>query len=94
MPYTHYTIDERKRTAGSTLQAMIGMGLPKDAISVILGKDLSSVYRELNRNSSEGIYIGREALYEAESRRRAGTGSPRIPICPSYGAYRQRIMLE
>ena len=43
MPYTHYTIDERKRTAGSTLQAMIGMGLPQDAISVILGKDLSSV---------------------------------------------------
>jgi IS30 family transposase len=50
IPYTHYIIDER-----NALQAIIGMGLRKDSISVILGKDLSSVYRELNRNSSEGI---------------------------------------
>jgi IS30 family transposase len=78
MPYTHYTIDERKRTFGSTLQAMTGMGLPKDVVSVILGKDLSSVYRELNRNSGEGIYTGREARCEAETRRREAKDSPKM----------------
>jgi IS30 family transposase len=78
MPYTHYTIDERKRTSGSTLQAMTGMGLPKDVISGILGKDLSRVYRELNRNSGEGIYTGREAHYEAETRRREAKDSPKM----------------
>ncbi|MDR0637385.1 MAG: hypothetical protein LBG27_00510, partial [Spirochaetaceae bacterium] len=73
MPYTHYTIDER-----NALQSMIGMGLHKDTISVILGKDLSSVYRELNRNSSEGIYTGREAQYEAENRRREAKDRPKM----------------
>jgi IS30 family transposase len=57
---------------------MIGMGLSKDVISVILGKDLSSVYRELNRNSGEGIYTGREAHYEAEARRREAKDSPKM----------------
>ncbi|MDR0556857.1 MAG: hypothetical protein LBG43_03160, partial [Treponema sp.] len=75
MPYTHYTIDER-----NALQAMTGMGLSKDIISVILGKDLSSVYRELSRNSGEGIYTGREAHYEAESRRREA-------LRPVYSGY-------
>jgi IS30 family transposase len=78
MPYTHYTIDERKRTSGSTLQAMTGMGLPQDAISVILGKDLSSVYRELNRNSSEGLYTGGEAHNEAEIRRQEAKDRPKL----------------
>jgi IS30 family transposase len=73
MPYTHYIIDER-----NALQAMIGMGLRKDSISAILGKDLSSVYGELNRNSSEGIYSGGEAHYEAEIRRREAKGSPKM----------------
>jgi IS30 family transposase len=54
------------------------MGLSKDVISVILGKDLSSVHRELNRNSGEGIYTGREAHYEAESRRREAKDSPKM----------------
>jgi IS30 family transposase len=57
---------------------MTGMGLSKDAISVILGKDLSSVYRELNRNSGEGIYTGREAPSEAETRRREAKDSPKM----------------
>jgi IS30 family transposase len=73
MPYTHYTIDER-----NALLAMIGMGLPRNYISVILGKRLGSVYRELNGNSSEGIYTGREAQYEAEDRRRTAKDSPQM----------------
>jgi len=73
MPYTHYTIDER-----NALQAMIGMGLSRNYISVILGKHLSSVYRELNGNSCEGIYTGREAQYEAEDRRRIAKDSPKM----------------
>jgi hypothetical protein len=43
MPYTPYTTDERKRISGSTLQAMEGMGLPKSAEPVILGKHQSSI---------------------------------------------------
>jgi IS30 family transposase len=54
------------------------MGLPKDAVSVILGKDLGSVYRELNRNSGAGIYTGREAQWEAETRRREAKDSPKM----------------
>ncbi|MDR3343087.1 MAG: hypothetical protein LBT14_09960 [Treponema sp.] len=46
------------------------MKLPKTYISVILGKHLSSIYHELNRNSDEnGIYLGREAQDEADQRR-------------------------
>jgi IS30 family transposase len=42
MPYTPYTTDER-----NVLQAMEGMALPKCFISVILGKHVSRIYREL-----------------------------------------------
>ncbi|MDR0377302.1 MAG: hypothetical protein LBH70_05860, partial [Spirochaetaceae bacterium] len=56
MPYTRYTTDER-----NALQAMEGMGLPKSYSAVILGKHPSSVYRELGRNSSGGVYTGNEA---------------------------------
>jgi IS30 family transposase len=56
MPYTHYTTDER-----NALQAMEGMGLPKSYSAVILGKHLSSIYRELNRNGTDGVYTGNEA---------------------------------
>ncbi|MDR0557109.1 MAG: hypothetical protein LBG43_04470 [Treponema sp.] len=57
---------------------MIGMSLPKNAVSVILGENLSAVCRKLNRNSGEGIYTGREARYEAESRRRESKDSPKM----------------
>jgi IS30 family transposase len=35
---------------------MAGMRLPKCFIAVILGKHLSNVYRELTRNSKQGLY--------------------------------------
>ena len=57
---------------------MTGMGLPKDAISIIRGKDLGSVYRKPNRNSGERIYSGREAPSEAELRRREAKDSPKM----------------
>jgi IS30 family transposase len=59
------------------LQAMIGMGLPKSYIAVILGKHQSSVYRELNRNSDCCIYTGNEAQQVAEKRRWETKTSPK-----------------
>ncbi|MHB9296076.1 hypothetical protein PilKf_01830 [Pillotina sp. SPG140] len=56
MPYTHYNTDER-----NALQAMGGMNLPKTYQAVILGKHLSSIYREINRNGSDSVYTGNEA---------------------------------
>jgi IS30 family transposase len=67
MPYTHYTLDER-----NALQAMEGMALPKCFMSVILGKHPGSVYRELNRNKTGGVYTGKEA-HEASLQRRLDT---------------------
>jgi IS30 family transposase len=48
---------------------MDGMGLPKSFISVIVGKHHSSIYRELNRNGSGGVYTGAEAQAASEQRR-------------------------
>jgi IS30 family transposase len=47
---------------------MEGMGLPKSCMSVILGKHHSSIYRELNRNGSGGVYTGAEAQAASEPR--------------------------
>ncbi|GHV67894.1 hypothetical protein AGMMS49928_06000 [Spirochaetia bacterium] len=77
MPYTHYNTDERKRTFGSTLQAMGGMGLSKSIISVILGKHLSSIYRETSRNRTGSVYTGNEAQAAAVQRRVDNKPSPR-----------------
>jgi IS30 family transposase len=40
---------------------MAGMRLPKSSMSVILGKHPSSIYRELKRNGTGGVYSGSEA---------------------------------
>jgi IS30 family transposase len=72
MPYTHYTTDER-----NALQAMEGMRLPKSFMSVILGKHHSSIYRELNRNGSGGVYTGAEAQAASEQRRLEHKPSPK-----------------
>jgi IS30 family transposase len=71
MPYTHYNRDER-----NALQAMEGMGLPKYYEAVILGKHPSSVYRELDRNSSGGVYTGNEAQKASVQRRMDNKPSP------------------
>ena len=64
MPYTHYNTDER-----NALQAMEGMGLPKNYMAVIAGKHQSSIYREFNRNGPGGVYTGNEAQAMSEQRR-------------------------
>ena len=73
MPYTHYTTDER-----NALQAMGGMGLSKSIISVILGKHLSSVYREIRRNGTGNVYTGNEAQAAAVQRRLDNKPSPKL----------------
>jgi IS30 family transposase len=73
MPYTHYNRDER-----NVLQAMEGTGLPKCYEAVILGKDLGSVYRELDRNSSGGVYTGNEAQKASVRRRLENKPSPKL----------------
>jgi IS30 family transposase len=78
MPYTHYNTDEKKRTSGSTLQAMAGMGLPKNYMAVILGKHQSGIYREFCRNGSGGVYTGNEAQTASEQRRQDSKPSPKI----------------
>ena len=73
MPYTHYNTDER-----NALQAMAGMGLPKNYMAVIVGKHQSSIYREFNRNGSGGVYTGNEAQAMSEQRRLDNKPSPKI----------------
>ena len=72
MPYTHYNTDER-----NALQSMEGMGLPRSSMSVILGKHLSSVYREINRNGTGGVYTGNEAQAASVQRRLDTKPSPK-----------------
>jgi IS30 family transposase len=73
MPYTHYNTDER-----NALQAMAGMGLPKNYMAVILGRHPSSIYREFSRNGSGGVYTGNEAQAASEQRRRDSKPGPKI----------------
>jgi IS30 family transposase len=73
MPYIHYNTDDR-----NALQAMEGVGLPKCYEAVILGKRLSSVYRELDRNSSGGVYTGNEAQKASVQRHLENKPSPKL----------------
>jgi IS30 family transposase len=80
MLYSHFTKDER-----IALQAMAGVRLAKYCITVILGKHLSSVYRELARNSEQGLYAGSEARQQAEQRRLESKGRPKRDNAPLNG---------
>jgi IS30 family transposase len=57
---------------------MEGMGLPKRFMSVILCKHPSSVYRELNRNRTGGVYTGNEAQQASAQRRLEAKPSPKL----------------
>jgi IS30 family transposase len=57
---------------------MEGMALPKTYISVILGKHQSSIYRELNRNRTNGVYTGNEAQTLSVQRRLETKPSPKL----------------
>jgi IS30 family transposase len=57
---------------------MEGMALPKCFMLVILGKHPSSIYRELNRNGSGGVYTGNEAQAASAQRRLESKPSPKL----------------
>jgi IS30 family transposase len=57
---------------------MEGMGLLKCYQSVIHGKHLSSIYRELNRNSTGGVYTGNEVQQTSAQRRLDNKPSPKL----------------
>jgi IS30 family transposase len=84
MPYTHYNTDER-----NALQAMEGMALPKCYMSVIVGKHPSSIYRELSRNGTDGVYTGNEAQALSVQRRLETKPSPKR----DDGALMREIMM-
>ncbi|TXT49010.1 MAG: transposase [Spirochaetes bacterium] len=64
MPYRHFTSDER-----DALQVFIDKELTIDCIARILKKHISSLYREIARNSQEGIYLSRYAETVSKNRR-------------------------
>ena len=71
MPYTHFTSDER-----DTLQVLKSMDLGMDIIAKLLGRHLSSLYREIARNTDQGLYISGRAQTRAMKRRKHNRLSP------------------
>jgi IS30 family transposase len=57
---------------------MEGMALPKCYMSVIVGKHPSSIYRELSRNGTTGVYTGHEAQALSVQRRLETKPSPKL----------------
>jgi IS30 family transposase len=57
---------------------MEGRALPKSYMSVILGKHQSSIYREINRNGTDGVYTGNEAQALSVQRRLDHKPSPKL----------------
>lgn len=72
MPYTHFTKAER-----NALQYMIDIDLDKPSIGRILGKDQSSICRELKRNGFDGYYTASDATDIAIDRRKEAKPSPK-----------------
>jgi IS30 family transposase len=71
MPYTHFTSDER-----DALQVFKSMDLGMDIIGRLLGRHISSLYREISRNASHGLYISGRAHTKATKRRKLNRPSP------------------
>ncbi len=72
MPYTHITNDER-----DALQVLRSKGIDISIISRLLGRHISSVYRELERNSgSFNIYLAEKAHKKAAKRRKLHRPKP------------------
>lgn len=74
MPYHHFSSDER-----DMLQVCIDKELEMERIARILKKHISSLYREIARNSQKGFYLSRYA--ETVSRNRRACSKP----CPKRG---------
>lgn len=73
MSYKHFTIDER-----DALQVMIDRDMDKQIIARILCMDLSSIYREIDRNSQHGYYLSAKAEGIAKKRRQQASPRPKL----------------
>ena len=62
--YTHFTLKEREM-----LKYFIDIGKNQTEISILLGKNKSSISREIKRNSQNGEYIPCEAHDRYKNRR-------------------------
>lgn len=71
MPYSHFTNDER-----DALQILKAIGFEIEIIARFLCKHPSSLYRELARNTSQGLYISGKAHKKAQQRRKLTRHSP------------------
>ena len=73
MPYSHITTEER-----DFLQSAFALSIDKSIIARILGKHISTVYREVTRNTSTGYYIATEAHKWASNRRLKTKPQPKL----------------
>jgi IS30 family transposase len=73
MPYKHFNSDDR-----DALQVMKDRGLDLECMARILCKDLSSIYRELDRNTQNGCYLSAKAEARAINRRRESCPRPKL----------------
>jgi len=73
MPYSHITTEER-----DFLQSAFALSIDKSIIARILGKHISTVYREVTRNTSTGYYIATEAHKWASTRRLKTKPQPKL----------------
>jgi IS30 family transposase len=73
MPYQHFTSDER-----DVLQVFLGVQLDMRLIGRMMGKHVSSIYREISRNCATGIYQSHQAVVAAQKRRRDACFSPKL----------------
>lgn len=74
MPYHHFTSDDRD--ALQVLMASSG-DVPAWFLARILGKHVSSIYRELSRNAKSGFYLAHHADTAAQKRRQASRCRPK-----------------
>jgi IS30 family transposase len=72
MPYHQFTSEER-----DALQVMNNSSITVSIMARILGKDVSSIYRELSRNESSGYYQSHTANSIAWERRTASKTRPK-----------------
>jgi len=64
MSHKHFTRDDRVK-----LSALLKAGVEKPKIASILGKDVSSIRREINRNSHHGKYLPGKARMKSKERK-------------------------
>lgn len=71
--YTHITQTERQQ-----IEILIKAGHKQSAIAILIGRDKSSISRELNRNRGQRGYRSKQAHSQAQERMRACENGPRV----------------